>query len=135
MSIIFKNLTLETLPKVSMHEPMLIVGETSLRFTRSLVNDMKNPFHVRMMVDREKKIFVVQECKELDANAYNFAKIQGLQKESIYCGANLLHRSVLNLIPEELKVDKQYRISGTYDIVNKAMIFDMSTAIPYKRKS
>lgn len=127
MSILFKELSFEVLPTRELHGPALTITKTHLRFSRSLVHAMNNPLFVKMLIDRKNNIFAVQECRETDENAHRFARIKGLQKETIACGKNLLLNSVLNLIPKDMRIGDRYRVLGEYDAEHKAMVFDLKT--------
>lgn len=129
MQTLFKELKFEVLPTRALHVPALTVTKTHLRFSISLVNEMGNPLFVRMLLDKENKIFAVQECLNTNESAYKFARHKGLQEKGVACGVRLIHAVVHQLIQDELKTGDRFLVFGDYDKAHKAMVFDLKSSI------
>lgn len=124
----FKDFDFEVIDVSVQGTADLYVNQTGLTFSKKLLEDMAYPPYVRPLIDAKNKAFAVQVCKQSDDKAVKFSKPRNEQTTGYSTNCNALSRTVRTVMGEAWKDTLRYRITGIYDSVAKAMIFDLSSA-------
>lgn len=127
MKIDFSSINLEVIDLSINSYPDIFINQNNVSFSKRVIEDLNYPPFVQYCVDASHKIFAIRACKGSEAKATPFSKQKGEQAKNIVCTKKSLRDTLLALIPEG-DANQRYKITGEYDVENRVMYFDMTTA-------
>jgi len=90
---------------------------------------MGYPEYVQPLIDMENKAFAIKICNPTDERAMNFnGRRHNKPKGGVILASEALRKLLKTLMAENWKLDKRYKITGTYIPDVKAMVFDLKIA-------
>ena len=107
--------------------PYVSLTKNGMTFNKSIVMKLGYPTKVKMLVNEEERLIVIQACDENDVRGSQFYK----KKASGVLSVRWNSRDLLNTVSEIGGWDlahSSYRINGTLLPEDKAMLFDLKTA-------
>ena len=127
MAINFSNIKLEVIDLSTNATPDIFINQTSITFSKRVLEDMCYPQHVQYCMDSTNKVFAIRFCKGNENKATPFSKPRGEQTTTLSCGNKNLRDVLVTMIPD-YDAKKRYKITGEYDSENRVMYYDMATA-------
>lgn len=132
MSFNFNDFNFEVIDITAQGGAELIVNRNSLNFSKKIADGLGNPPFVRTMLDKEKKIFAIQACKQNDSNAVKFSKPHGEQKGGVVIMSTAIIRILRTCMKDEWDQMHRYKIPAKLFPDSKAAVFYMETATQHE---
>lgn len=129
MAIDFKNLNLEILDITTNAAPDMFVNQTSITFTKRILDEMNYPANVQYAVDAGNKVFAIRVCKSNDAKAAPFSKPKAEQKTTFSTSSKNLIEAIRVLMKDVWKPDTRYKVTGFYMAESRTMVFDLTEGV------
>lgn len=126
MAIDFSNINLEVIDITTNAAPDIFINQTSVTFSKRVLEDLNYPQTVQYCSDPAYKVFAIRVCKSNEQKATPFSKARSEQGTLSSSNKNM-HDILAALIPEYHQ-KKRYKITGELDSENRVMYFDMTTA-------
>lgn len=127
MAFDFSKVNLEVIDITTNANPDIYINQTSITFSKRVLEDLNYPATVQYCIDAENRVFAIRICKSNEAKATQFSKPRSDQNTTLSCGNKNMHDIVVKMIPEYDK-SKRYKVEGHFDAENKVMYYDMSEA-------
>lgn len=127
MNTKFSNIKLEVIDITTNTSPDIFINNNCITFTKRVLEDLNYPQNVQFCLDATNKVFAIRYCKSNEAKAAPFSKQRSEQTSSLSITNKNLRDVILSMIPE-FNNKTRYKVTGEYDIENRVMYFDMSTA-------
>lgn len=111
----------------------VIIDTKKVRFVKSCVEALDFSPYVHFLLDPEGKRFAVQVSDKDDPQAVRFSKTKEEQGDFavIFQNASLID-AVYTMLPQPDDTPR-FAIDGTYVKGEKAIVFDLASATPYRR--
>ena len=111
----------------------VIIDTKKVRFVKSCVEALDYSPYVHFLLDTEGKRFAVQVSDKDDPQAVRFSKTKDEQGDiAVICQNASLFEVLSTMLPEEADTPR-YAIDGSFLKADKAIIFDLGSAKPYRR--
>lgn len=127
MAINFSNINLEVIDINTNATPDIYINQNGITFSKRVLEDLNYPQNVQYCVDAVNKVFAIRVCKANEAKATPFSKTRAEQTSTLSCGNKNLRDVIVAMIPD-YDSKKRYKVIGEYDIENRVMYYDMTTA-------
>lgn len=105
---------------------LLTLNKNSVTFDKSIAESLGYPSHVKLLLDKENKIFAIQSCKSNTLNSVPFSKSATQQKGSIKMQYGSIRNILRTVMKESFKDEMRYQFKGNLLAENKAMIFELN---------
>ena len=127
MKFDFSTIKLEIVDLNTNSTPDMFINQYGISFSKRILEDLNYPQFVQYCVDASHQIFAIHACKGTETKATPFSKPKAEQTKTITCTNKNLREIILALIPES-DSKQRYKVTGEYDVENRTMYFDMTTA-------
>ena len=104
---------------------MLTLNKNSLTFDKSIAEALGYSSHVKLLLDRDNKIFAIQACKPNSLKSIPFSKPESQQKGSVKIQYGAIRNILRSLMGDKWKEDMRYQFKGDLIPEKKAMIFEL----------
>lgn len=105
---------------------LLTLNKNSVTFDKSIAESLGYPSHVKLLLDKENKIFAIQSCKSNTLNSVAFSKSATQQKGSIKMQYGAIRNILRTVMKEKFQDEMRYQFKGNLLAENKAMIFELN---------
>ena len=106
------------------------ITKNGVTFNKTAFEKMNGTNYVTLLVNRDKKQFAIRQCAQNDANAMPFAAAIKPKAPSVRWNSKELLRLFSSLMSWDLEKCSGYKITGEYLKGDKALLFDLTDAIP-----
>ncbi len=127
MAIDFSTITLEVIDLNTNATPDIFINQNSVTFSKRVLEDLNYAPFVQYCVDAGNHVFAIKPCKGNESRATAFSKQKSEQTTTLSCGNKNLHEILVHMIPE-YQEKRRYKVIGYWDMENKIMYYDMTTA-------
>ena len=114
--------------------PVLSVTNNGLSFNKNVINKMGRPEYIRFMINTESKQLAIQKVEEYDNASVPFIRKNVDNKNGIRYNNRDLENTIATLMEWDLST-KAYRIDGIYQEDDNAMIFNLTTARTFPKRT
>lgn len=112
----------------------IIIDPKRIRFVKAIPEILGLPPYVRLLVNSKDKQFAVQVCKGNESNVFKFCKNKEESAKAVLVQNDLMIHIVRGMMPD-WDSETNYIVTGTHDPKEKAIIFNLTEAVPYTRKA
>lgn len=127
MVIDLSNVNLEVVDLNVNASPEIYINKTGVTFTRRILEELNYPQNVQYCIDSPKRIFAIRVCKSNEQKSIPFSKSRTEQTRSISTNNKVL-KSILTSLLDNYNSTLRYTVTGTLDLENRTMYFDMKAA-------
>lgn len=127
MGVDLSNVNLEIIDLNVNATPDIYINKTGVTFTKRILEELNYPQNVQYCIDSPKRIFAIRVCKSNEQKSIPFSKNRTEQTKSISTNNKVLKSTLINLL-ESYNPNLRYRVTGTLDLENRTMYFDMQSA-------
>lgn len=127
MGIDLSNVNLEVVDLNINATPDIYINRTGVTFTKRILEELNYPQNVQYCIDSPKRIFAIRVCKSNEQKAIPFSKNRTEQTKSISTNNKVL-KSILTSLLDNYNSTLRYTVTGTLDLENRTMYFDMHSA-------
>lgn len=106
------------------------ITKNGVTFNKTAFEKMNGTNYVTLLVNRDKKQFAIRQCAQNDANAMPFAAAIKPKAPSVRWNSKELLRLFSSLMSWDLEKCSGYKITGEYLKGDKALLFNLTDAIP-----
>ena len=129
MAIDFSSITLEFVDISTNATPDIYVNQNSITFSKRVLEELNYPQNVQFGIDAAQHIFTIKPCKGNESRATPFSKPKTEQTSVLSMSNKNLFEIVTKLMPDYQSGNGiRYKVTGVFDIENKVMYYDMTTA-------
>ena len=107
--------------------PEMTINLNGIFFNQACLDILGKPERVHFLLDVENKVFAVQVCNADDSKGVNFTSKDYKSGYSGTCKA--IRISIRNTMADTWLEDRRYKMDGVVFAANKAIAFDLATAI------
>jgi len=111
----------------------VIIDTKKVRFVKSCVDALEYCPYVHFLLDPDGKRFAVQASDKDDPQAMRFAKSKDEQGENAVILQSAALINALSTMLPKADDTPRYAIDGSFVKSEKAIIFDLESAVPYRR--
>lgn len=108
--------------------PDIYINQSSVTFSKRVLEELNYPQYVQYCVDASQKIFAIRSCKGTESKATAFSKLKTEQNGTVSSSNKNLRDVMISLIPD-FDSKQRYKVTGEYDSENRVMYFDMTSAV------
>jgi len=114
--------------------PVLSVTNNGISFNKNVINKMGRPDYIRFMINTNSKQLAIQKVDENIAASVPFIRKNVDNKNGIRYNNRDLENTIATLMDWDLST-KTYRVDGVYQEDDAAMIFNLTTARAFPKRT
>lgn len=135
MNFDFSSLNFETIDSNSNVYPDMYLNQNSVSFTKKVLEDLGYPAYVLCLLDPKAKVFAIKMCKSNEPKGFKFSKTKSEQKGVVTIYNKNLLEPIREIIKEECKPGKRFKIRGFWVADAKTMCFDLNERVQEEFRS
>lgn len=133
----FEDYNFEVINVENTGNNLLTINKNALTFDKSIADALGYPSHIKLLLDRENKVFAIQSCKSTTSKSIAFSKTESQQKGSVKLQSSAIRNALRIIMKDSWNDDMRYQIKGRFIPERKVFIFDLKMfkeIPPHKKK-